>query len=141
MNRRPASTRDRKINFGDVLTCAETGKTFVAAQDGITTNYAIGSNGEIVSDEGVDIRERRELLDRSKPFVCYLSGDGRTVTGWKGNRLGDVIESHRVKLTRRSYTHGADYSHVTVRDVHGGLWYGRGSPGFAITLRPYTNRR
>lgn len=130
---------NRQINFGDVLTCAETGKTFIAARDGITTNYATTESGEVLSDEGVYIRQRRELLDRSRAFYCYLSGDGRAVTGWKGNKLGDVIASHRVKLTRRSYTHGADYSHVTVRDVHGGLWYGRGSPGVAITLRPYKN--
>lgn len=123
------------INFGDTLTCTETGKQFIAVRDGITTNYARDSAGNVYSDEGVDIRQRRELLTRSKPFVCYLSNDGRSVTGWKGNILGSVIDWSPCELTRRSYTHGKSYRSVRVKDVHGGLWYGRGSPGIAITLR------
>jgi hypothetical protein len=77
------------INIGDPLTCAETGKQFTAAIDGCSTNYARTVAGEVLSDEGVTIREKRELLDRSRPFGCYLSGDGRTVTTWKGVALVD----------------------------------------------------
>jgi hypothetical protein len=125
------------INFGDTITCAETGKQFVAAQDGISTNYARDAAGNVYSDEGVDIRERRELLDRTKPYFAYLSSDGTRVTGWKGNTLGHVAYSRPCKLTRMSYTHGKEYQSVFVRDVHGGTWYGRSSPGVCITLRPH----
>ena len=74
--------------LGSVQTCAETGERFTIARDGCSFNYATTREGAIISDKGVDIRERRELLDRSRPFTCYLSSDGRHVTGWKGNILG-----------------------------------------------------
>jgi hypothetical protein len=122
--------------LGDTLTCGETGKTFVAARDGYTTNYALDRDGNVFSDEGVDIRERRELLDRSKPYTAYLSGDAKHVTGWKGNVLGYVVWSTPCELGRRSFFHGDKYQSVRVRDVHGGYWYGRGSPGVVLTLRP-----
>lgn len=125
----------KQINFGDTLTCAETGKTFIAAIDGCSTNYACDSKGNVYSDEGVDICARRELLDRSKPYTCYLSSDGKHVTGWKNNVLGIVVDWCPCKLTRRSYIHGKEYRSVSVVDVHGGKWYGRGSPGIVITLR------
>ena len=124
------------IELGQALTCAETGRQFVAARDGISFNYATDRHGNVFSDAGVDMRERRELLDRSKPFGCYISRDGRSVTGWKGNVLGTVIDWSPCRLTRRSYTHGSEYRSIKVRDVHGGLWYGRGSPGVCVTLRP-----
>lgn len=79
---------------------------------------------------------RRELLDRSKPFCCYLSSDGKHVTGWKGNILGDVTYSRTIRLTRASFTHGSTIQCVRVRDVHGGYWYGRGNAGIAIKLFP-----
>lgn len=126
----------QKINVGDTLTCTETGKTFTAEQQGCTFNYATNAQGQVFSDEGVAIRERRELLDRSKPFGCYLSTDGRLVTGWKGNMLGAVAWWNPCELTRRSYTHGESYRSVHVVDVHGAHWHGRGSPGVYITLRP-----
>lgn len=124
------------IKIGDTLTCAETGKTFVAQQEGCTFNYARDDDGNVYSDEGVDIRLRRELLDRSKPFVCYLSSDGKHVTGWKGNVLGAVTQSTTIKLARWSYMHGKTMQSVRVRDIHGGLWFGRSSPGMCVTLRP-----
>ena len=122
--------------IGQTLTCHETGKTFVAAIDGCTTNYAINDAGEIFSDEGVDLAQKRDLLDRTKPFLCYVSSDGKAVTGWKGNILGKVVQKIPCRLTRKSHWHGKDYSSVRVQDCHGGLWYGRGSAGLAITLRP-----
>lgn len=124
------------INFGDVLTCAETGKPFVAAKDGITVNYAYDREGNIYSDEGVNIRERQAMLDRSGPYFCYISNDSRNVTGFKGNILGDITRDTPCRLTRRSYTHGKEYSAIRVQDVHGNNWYGRGSPGVCVTLRP-----
>lgn len=126
----------QNIEFGQSLTCAETGKHFVAERDGISVNYARDSQGNIFSDEGVDIRERREMLDRSRPFACYISSDGRTVTGWKGNILGAIVDWSPCQLTRPSWIHGRAYRSIKVRDVHGGAWYGRGSPGVCVTLRP-----
>ena len=118
--------------IGDTVTCAETGKAFVVEKDGITLNCATTPGGLPISDEGVDIREKRELLDRSKPFGCYVSYDGKRVTGWKGNTLGHV--------TRSSSYRNNFHAHilcVTVKDVHGSYWHGRGSgPGTAITLHP-----
>lgn len=51
--------------MGQVLTCHETGKRFLAARDGVSMNYATDSEGRTYSDEGVDLCERRGLLDRS----------------------------------------------------------------------------
>lgn len=127
------------IRIGDVLTCAETGKQFFAARDGISVNYARDAEGNIYSDEGVDIRERREMLDRSRPFGCYVSSDGKHVTGWKGNVLGDIVRAKRIALPfgwRCSFTRGTDYNAYTVRDVHGAYWHGKGSPGVCINLHP-----
>ena len=120
------------INIGDVLTCAETGKTFIAAQDGITFNYAQDHAGNVYSDEGVDIRERRELLDRSRPFGCYISGDGKHATGWKGNILGTVI----AHSSARNGWASSEIHYWRVRDVHGHEWYGRNAgTGMFIALR------
>jgi hypothetical protein len=123
----------KAINFGDVLTCAETGKIFAAASDGMTTNYALTSDGLILSDEGVDLRERRELLDRSHPFLCYLSSDGQHVTGWKGNVLGHVVRESE----SRTGWHGSTITHVRVIDCQGNPWHGKGAGrGMCIALRP-----
>ncbi len=112
------------INIGDTLTCAETGKQFVAQRDGCSFNYASDREGRVYSDEGVDIRERRELQDQSKPFYCYVSMDGHSVTGWKGNKLGDIVGG--ITGTHR----------FRVRDVHGNWWTGRGEgAGVCCTLR------
>lgn len=129
----------RSVALGEVLICAETGKKFVAASDGMTFNYAHDDAGNVCSDEGVDLRERRALLDRKAPAFGYLSGDARHFTGWKGNVLGTVVRSHRIRLSRYRFSniHGTSMLHVTVCDVHGGLWYGRGNPGIAIRLRAY----
>lgn len=120
-----------KITIGDTLTCAETGARFVAASDGFTFNYATNAQGEVFSDAGVDARERRAMLDRSRPFACYVSSDGHSVTGWKGNILGAIVASTK---TRAGF--GGDMLEVTVRDVHGSYWHGRGAGrGMYITLR------
>jgi hypothetical protein len=120
---------------GQTVTCAETGKAFVVTTDGFTFNYAQDDAGNVYSDEGVDLREKRELLDRSRPFVGYLSSDGNHLTGWKGNILGRVVSRSTVRLTRWSYIHGRTIEAVRIRDIHGRLWYGRGNPGIAITIR------
>lgn len=117
--------------IGATVTCAETGRAFIVARDGCSFNYATDAAGRIYSDEGVNIRERRELLDRTRPFGCYISGDGKRVTGWKGNTLGTVVRSSRIRNPFGGYLLA-----VTVCDVHGGYWHGRGAgEGMCITLR------
>lgn len=123
-----------EIKIGDTLTCAETGKTFVAALDGCSTNYARDREGNVYSDEGVDIREKRSLLDRSKPYTCYVASDGKSVTGWKGNVLGRITDIHEDEGSGRRRTR---MTHVRVIDVHGGKWYGKGEGrGMIINLYP-----
>ena len=128
--------------------CAETGKVFTLAPDGAhTSNYATSRAGELISDAGVDIRERRALLDRSKPYDAYVgtshpafTGDAsipRTITGWKGNVLMNVVSSRKIRLTRMSHTHGKYIYTIIACDIHGGMWYGRGNAGICITMRAY----
>lgn len=117
---------------GKTLTCAETGAQFIGAPDGCSTNYARTSAGEILSDAGVDARERRELLDRSRPFTCYLSSDGKHITGWKGNILGTVTSESK----SRTGWHGSYITHIRATDVHGNPWHGKGAGrGMCITIR------
>jgi hypothetical protein len=121
------------IKIGDALTCAETGKRFTAALDGCSFNYAVSSTGEALSDEGVDLRERRDLLGRVQPFTCYLSGDGLHVTGWKGNILGRVAS----ETTSRTGWHGSTITHIRVIDVRGQPWHGKCTGrGMCIRLHP-----
>lgn len=117
--------------LGSTALCAETGQPFTIARDGCSFNYATNAAGEIISDAGVDIRERRELVDRSRPFGCYVASDGKHVTGWKGNVLGTIVEqsSHRNNWGARIHCY-------RVRDVHGAHWQGRNAgPGMCIILR------
>jgi hypothetical protein len=123
----------RTITIGDTLTCAETGKQFIAARDGCSTNYAWRStDGAVLSDEGVIAIDHRTLKARAGRFFCYVSTDGKTVTGWKGNTLGRVIAR---SVIRNPF--GGHLTAVSVIDVHGGRWHGRGAGnGMCITLRP-----
>jgi len=123
--------------IGQVITCYVTGKEFMGAADGCSVNYARDSEGHLYSDEGVDIAQRKDLLDRSKPFTGYISRDGRSLTGWKGNILGTVIWSTSVRLSRWSHFHGPNMQAYRIRDIHGGYWYGRGNPGMCVNLRAY----
>ena len=124
------------IVVGDSLVCAETGKRFIAARDGCSFNYARSPSGEILSDEGVHLRAVRALRERSRPVAGYLSGDGKHFTGWKGDKLGDVVR----ETTSRGW-HGGAQSCIRVVDVHGGVWHGRGAGrGMSITLRPVKGR-
>ena len=120
------------VALGATVNCHVTGKPFITAREGCSFNYAWDREGHIISNEGVDIAERKELLDRTKPFFCYLSCDGRHVTGWKGNILGDVVW-HSTSTTG---WYGSSITHIRVIDVHGNKWHGKGSGrGMCITLR------
>lgn len=122
----------QQINIGDTLTCAVTGKTFTAQRTGCTFNYAQDSAGRPVSDEGVELSNQRAMLDRTKPVGLYVSQDGRHVTGWKGDIVGNITRS---SVSRGNF--GGSLMHVRVLDMHGGHWYGKGAGrGMYITLRP-----
>lgn len=103
-------------------------------------NYALGPDGEILSDRGVYQRCIRYMQEHSR-FTGYLSGDGKTFTTWKGQILGRAFLGSTIRLTRLSYIHGPTLRSVRVRDVWGQEWYGRGNPGIAITLRKVKGSR
>lgn len=84
-----------------------------------------------------DKRQREELKDRSKPFCAYVSSDGHEITSWTGGKLMKVVESFPCVLTRQSFTHDRkSFMSLRAVDCHGGHWFGRGSSGIAIKLRP-----
>jgi hypothetical protein len=97
------------------------------------TGYANCSDGKTVCYPCADKRQIAELLDRSRPFVGYLSSNTNRFTTWTGGELGRVVA-----LTEAySGFHGSRQTIVRVRDVHGALWHGRGAgAGMAIKLRP-----
>jgi hypothetical protein len=123
------------IQIGDKLKCSVTGKEFIAAVEGCSVNYATDREENIYSNEGVDISEKKRLLDRAKPFGCYVSSDNKHITGWKGNVLGDIISYTIARLPKWSVWHGEFIYCYTVKDIHGNYWYGRSSPSTAIILR------
>jgi hypothetical protein len=123
--------------IGMKLICTETGKEFLGAFQGISTNYARNDKGEVFSDEGVSIREERELLDRTRSYFAYISSDGNYVTGWKGNILMTITQSWSCALSRTSFTHSKNsFKSIRAIDVHGGRWFGRGSAGICVSMRP-----
>lgn len=117
---------------GETVVCAETHKEFTVERQGCTFNYAQDSDGNIFSDEGVDIRERRELLDRTRPFGAYVSSSGKAITGWKGNKLMTIDSIYAIDSG-----FGGRQWYVSATDIHGRHWYGRnGGHGVYITMRP-----
>lgn len=78
-------------------------------------------------------RDLAEMLDRSRPFVAYVSGDKNTVRNWPGGELGRI---HSYAESRTGW-HGSVIVRFHVRDAHGQWWQGRGpGAGMACTLRP-----
>jgi len=125
-----------QVNIGDILTCHETGEQFVAALSGCTTNYAMDSEGRVYSDLGAFQADARALAERKGPFVGYVGARG-DLTTWKGQVLAQAWHSCACKLTRTSFMHSArSYRSYWFRAPDGGLWYGRGSVGLSIKVRP-----
>jgi hypothetical protein len=109
--------------------------------EGCGTGYAVYDPEtpapRMVCYDCADNLQREELRDRSKPVCAYVSGDGIRITTWTGGHLMTVTRSTPCSLTRQSFTHSRkSYRTISAKDVHGGSWYGRGSPGIAIRLRP-----
>jgi hypothetical protein len=111
--------------------CADCGpRPLETSGNACGTGYAIYGDDTMICYACADARQRAELLDRSGPFSCYVSSDGRTVTTWTGGKLGDVVSSSL------GGGFGDRMLHVRVRDVHGGLWHGKGAgAGMSIRLR------
>lgn len=97
-----------------------------------TTGYARVDGNQLCCYECADARQRRALLDQSKPFYAYLTGDGKHVSTWTGGKLGAVKHSDY----SRSGWHGATIWRFHVLDVHGHWWQGRGAgKNMICTLR------
>lgn len=121
------------ITMGETLCCTVTGKPFVAESNGFTYNYAWGTDGNIISDEGVRLLDSRAMEAHSKPVSAYLSGDGARITGWKGNTMATVTHTS----TSRTGWYGSRITHIRAVDHFGGHWYGKGAgKGMYITIRP-----
>jgi len=121
------------LEVGQVVTCSWTGKQFTVEKDGLTFNYALDGAGKIFSDEGVNEREQMAIHAHMRPVGAYLSGDGKHITGWKGNILATVTQHS----TSRTGWHGSRITHIQAVDQFGGLWYGKGAGnGMYITIRP-----
>lgn len=119
---------NHRPQVGETVTCCETGKPFVIARSGCSFNYATDHLGFVFSDEGVHIREMREVEARH-PLGAYLSGDGKSITGWKGNKLLVVLYATKGNRGRMTYVRAVDHN--------GFEWYGRGlGAGWCITMRP-----
>ena len=119
--------------IGKTLVCAETGKTFIGAAQGCTSNYARDAQGNVYSDEGVNIRELRYIKERTAPVSAYVAMDETRITGWKGNelmRITAIGEAYAGFCGKQTY--------VQAIDKQGKLWHGRCmGPGTCITMRPY----
>jgi hypothetical protein len=100
------------------------------------TGYATTQEGKRICYACATAQQVEQLKDRSRPFVAYVGEGGKTITDWTGGHLMNVVERRPCKLTRPSNWHGKDFATYWGKDVHGGLWMGRGSPHIAIKMRP-----
>jgi len=125
------------IEIGQTLVCHKTGMPFVAALDGCTTNYATDNAGHVYSDDGVSLMDMEHIKEHSKPVGAYLSGDGKHITGWKGNILATVTQTS----VSRTGWYGSSITHIQAVDQFGGRWYGKGAGnGICITIRPMNGK-
>jgi hypothetical protein len=122
---------------GVFFRCACCHKVKATSGNGCTTGYAVMPTDELYCFDCADVSQREELKDRSKPFVAYVDSYGENITTWTGGVLARITHRRHCRLTRQSFMHDRrDYSSFRARDCHGQNWYGRGSPGIAIKLRP-----
>lgn len=99
---------------------------------GCSGGYALTRDNRMHCYGCCHVQDVAEMKDRTKPFYCYLSGDGATVSNWPGGELGRV---HSLGSSRAGW-HGSRIYRFHVRDMHGGWWQGRGAgKGMCCTLR------
>jgi hypothetical protein len=123
---------------GVFFRCCDCGKVKATSGNGCSVGYArFGESDSLVCYACADERQREELKDRSKSFGAYVSSDGKQITSWTGGLLMRVTQSWSCALSRRSNWHDAkSFKCIRAVDVHGGKWFGRGSAGVCITMRP-----
>lgn len=106
-------------------------------QGGGAAGYAVTREGLHICYACADAQQIEEMKDRSKSFGAYVSSDGQRITSWTGGLLMRVTQSWSCQLTRQSQWHDSrSYKSIRATDVHGKKWYGRGSAGVCITMRP-----
>lgn len=135
----PEESRNGKHIEGETgFLCHDCGEVYPTGNPGCGSGYAVCDDGKhLVCYTCADKRQVEGLKDRSKPFSAYVSGDGKRITTWTGGTLMTVTQSWPCQLIRASFTHSkSSYKCIRARDVHGALWYGRGSAGVRINLRP-----
>jgi hypothetical protein len=115
--------------------CADCGAVCIPSTS--STGYATYAAGTRVCYSCADKRQREELRDRSKPFCAYVSSDEKQITTWTGGQLMKVLDAKPCKLSRVSFTHDMkSFMSIRAVDCHGGYWFGRGSAGICIKMRP-----
>lgn len=84
----------------------------------------------------MDTCEREILADpETVRYTCYVSSDGRSITGWRGNVLGVVTHRGAVHPWSRR---GEGRYYLRARSTDGRDWHGTGAPGMFCTLRAVT---
>lgn len=88
-------------------------------------------DGRIISTPNDPVRDL--ITDpAARTVTAYLSGDGKAITDWHGERLMRVTSSR----DWRTGMHGARVYAISATAPDGSRWYGRNSgPGMVITLR------
>lgn len=120
--------------YGTLLKCSITGKEFTAAPVGCMSNFCLDADGAVISAEGYTIRYRSRVAERAGPVLGYMNSEGTLITTVNGDELARVTSlvpcKHNMLHTDTNY-----YS-FRAQAPDNCNWYGRGSRGMAITMRP-----
>lgn len=74
----------------------------------------------------------RKCMDETGKLSAYLSEDGKTITGWPGWVLLNVVREW--KTNAGGFAWQTQVTRVWARDSAGNRWYGRG-PGRGMYMR------
>lgn len=96
-----------------------------------TTGYGRTADGKTHCYACCHAHDVAQLRDTSKPFVAYISGDGKSVTNWPGAPLMRIYSHHEGRAG-----FGGRMHYWRAVDVHGRHWHGKNSGrGMCVTLR------
>jgi hypothetical protein len=104
-------------------------------------SYGITSKGQKICFDCCLVRDLERLKTNSRILVYWSDND--TITNWPGGHLGRIVSSHKIRNTwvDRSYASPTMLA-VSVIDVHGQRWYGRGlGEGLYLKLRKHKNQQ
>jgi len=108
--------------------CEQCGKACVA--DGFAAGYAVTNDNRRICYGCANEREKADFA-KSEAYFAYMSGDGKAVTTWTGERLATVTYSRR---HRGGF--GGEYFTLDATAPDGSRWYGRGAgPGMYCRLK------